>query len=137
MKCVGTRAARGVNDLRDVGLRLAEGDGCVEKSAGERDVVEIGVGQDRRDPHLAAGARDANRDLAAIRNDYAIHGAFAFLRNASIPPCPSSLTRRSAIASMVYGMFSASSFVETNAISFLHAFTASGPDVASCASVSD
>ena len=41
------------------------------------------------------------------------HGAFSFFRNAAIPPCPSGDTLRAAIASIVYGIASASSCAAT------------------------
>src|SRR6185369_3910190 len=141
MQCVGARLARDIDDFRDVEIRLArvaaaEGNRLVEETADEADVVRLGVREDGGDAHLAAAARDAHRDFAAVRDDQFVHGAFSFFKNACIPCCPSSDTRRAAIASIVYGIDSACSFPATNAISFLHSRTASGPEVFSSVTVS-
>src|SRR6185369_11729694 len=141
MQCVGARLARDIDDFRDVEIRLArvaaaEGNRLVEETADEADVVRLGVREDGGDAHLAAAARDADRDFAAVRDDQFVHGAFSFFKNACSSDLPSSDTRRAAIASIVYGIASAASFDDTNVISFLHSRTASGPEVLSCFTVS-
>jgi hypothetical protein len=73
MERIGAGRTRGVDDLVHVEIRgprvaRSEGDGLVEEAGGVADVVVGRVREDGDDAHLAAGAGDAHRDLAAVRD---------------------------------------------------------------------
>ena len=60
-----------LDDLGDVQVALrrdggAEQEGLVGLAHVRRVAIDLRVDGDRGDPHLAQGARDANRDLAAV-----------------------------------------------------------------------
>src|SRR5688572_5017349 len=127
MDRLGSGAAGGIDDARDVQVGLAriartERNHLIEETRSVGLHIILGGRKHRTDPHLAAAARDANRDFAAIRdqngtNQPASQGAFCLLRNAVIPPCPSFETRLAAMASMVYGIESLFPWEATQAIS--------------------
>ena len=79
MDGIGAGAAGGIDQAIDpqVALRrrvAADVHRLVGKPDVARRAIAIGIDGDRADPHVAAGADDANRDLAAIRNKNLIHG---------------------------------------------------------------
>ena len=110
MQGVSAATPRRVNDRVDVEVRW-DRHRIVEESSRERRVITLGMPQNRVNAHLATRARNSHSDLATIGNDQFLdtHGAFSFFRNAFMPDCPSSETRRVAIASIVYGMESMTS----------------------------
>ena len=68
----------------------------VAELGGERGFLAGSRGHDRGDAHLAAGAHDADRDLAAVRDQEPAdldHLGGRFSRNAARPSCPSALVR--------------------------------------------
>ncbi len=74
MDGVGPRAARDVDDGRDVEIAArclvaAEVKGLIRLAHVAGDAIAVGVDRDCGQPHLAAGAYDANGDLAAIGDE--------------------------------------------------------------------
>ena len=102
MQRVRAATPRGIDARIDVEVRR-DRDGVIEKTAREANVVIFGMRQNGLNAHLPASARNADRDFAAVGDDqfFETHGAFSFFRNAFMPDCPSSETRRVAIASIV------------------------------------
>src|SRR6266550_7019138 len=103
MERVSSAAPRRIDDRVDIEVRR-DRDGIIEKAPHETRVIAFGMCENGLDAHLPARARDAHGDFAAVGNDqfFETHGAFSFFRNAFMPDCPSSETRRVAVASMVY-----------------------------------
>src|SRR5262249_10583719 len=105
--------------------------------------VRVGVDRDALDAELAAGADDANRDLAAVRHQQApdhrahplrpllpsvslssIQPGLRFSTHARSPSCPSAETRRSAIAAAVTAIASPTLRNHTSGMRALAAATA-------------
>src|SRR2546422_6665661 len=107
----GVRAAlpRGVQDRgnRKVAFsrrRRADAHGAVREQHVRCARIGVRVDCNGWDPELAAGADDANGNLAAVRDQDlrdASHEAFRFSRKARSPSCPSSETLLAAMASAV------------------------------------
>ena len=100
---VRSAAPRGRDQRVDVQV-ARDLDGLVRHPGVERAAIDAGVDGHRGETHRAAGARDADRDLAAVRDQDLFHGTqlgFRFSRKARIPSCASSVTRMSAMRSTV------------------------------------
>ena len=78
---IGAGGARRRDDGRDVQIAGR----CLVRADGHRDVrvahvarvpIALGVDGDRRQPHLAAGADDADGDLAAVGDEHPHSGMF-------------------------------------------------------------
>src|SRR5215475_10299533 len=78
MHAVGARLPRGIDQTIDTEIALA---GCiaadVHGTVGKPDVprapVAVRIHRDGLDPHVAAGADHAHRDLAAVRDENPLH----------------------------------------------------------------
>ena len=141
MNRIRPRLARGVDDGRDLQVAFArlgrpDAHGPVRGHDVRRVGVGVGIDGDGLDTQLAAGADDADRDLAAVGDEQAsnrahhlIHDGGRLARNAPMPSCPSADTRRSAIASIVCSVADVRVASETSAIRRFAAATACGADV--------
>ena len=120
MDRVGARPLRGPDVLLGVEVRR-DLDRLVRRAGVQRAGVVGRRDRDGRDPELAAGAEDADGDLAAVRYEELPdpHAGGRFSRNARRPSWPSSLVRRSAAratASSSPGGSSTSRFASRTAI---------------------
>ena len=142
MNGVGLRRGRGVEKCgdREIALRRrrrSDPDGLIGDLHVQRIGVGVGVDRDALDSRLAAGARDPDRDFAAVGDEHAPDGhcgcriqfGLRFSRNARIPSCPSSETRCSAMRLVVTPMTSAGRLPWIFLISSLAAATAVGAEV--------
>ena len=109
MDGVRARLARGRRgSRRSTGSSRRRRRADAHRAIGEQHVQRVRVGvrvdRDGRDAELAAGADDADRDLAAVGDQDlrdTSHDAFRFSRNARSPSWPSFETRCAAMASAV------------------------------------